>query len=115
MLKTIPQLVAQAKKNISTIQAAEGLSLSQKSDAILVDVREPEEFNKKHLPSAINIPRGVLEMQMIGKYPHAEMTIVIHCAAGARAILAAEQLKNMGYKNVSAITCKFEDILSIQN
>jgi rhodanese-related sulfurtransferase len=43
---------------------------------ILVDVREPEEFNKKHLPTAINIPRGILEMQMIGKYPNAERRLL---------------------------------------
>ena len=114
MLKTIPELILQAEQKVNTVKAAEGLSLIKNTTALLIDVREPEEFNKDHLPAAINIPRGILEMQMVGKYPNANTVIITHCASGVRAVLAAEQLQRVGYSNVTAISCKFEDIYSVQ-
>ncbi|MGL1959172.1 MAG: rhodanese-like domain-containing protein [Colwellia sp.] len=110
MLKTIPQLIAHARESLKTLTAKEAAVKCKSEHCLLIDVREPSEFIEKSAEGAINIPRGVLEMKMLQVYPDEMLTIFIHCATGARATLAAEQLKRIGYKDVWVITCQLEDI-----
>jgi rhodanese-related sulfurtransferase len=49
-------------------------------------------------------------MKMLQMHPDENLAIFIHCATGARATFAAEQLNRVGYNNVWVITCKFDDI-----
>ena len=114
MLKTIPELIAQAKQNVNAITAKEALGICQKCEGILIDVREPEEFIRKSIKNAVNIPRGVLEMQAVQLFPKADTALFIHCATGGRATLAAEQLQRIGYNNVTPISCNFDDVYSVQ-
>lgn len=109
MILTVPELVAQAKTNVTCVNAKD--AVNQLTDkCVVIDVREPAENAQKSIERAVNIPRGVLEMQ-IGKICNDENTaIYIHCASGGRACLAAEQLQRIGYKNVSAITCPADEV-----
>jgi len=81
--------------------------------ALVVDVREPEEFGGGHVPGAINIPRGVLEIKADPRVPATdprlsgdqEAKVVVYCgqAPGFRALSAANTLSEMGYSNVVAM------------
>lgn len=110
MLKSIPDLIQEIRPNTRCITAAEAKAEMQENGGILIDVREPMEVAQTPTPNALNIPRGVLEMQVSTLHPHEETPIYIHCATGARATLSAEQLKRIGYKHVSVITCDIETI-----
>ncbi len=110
MLKTIPEVVSEAKKNLTIVTAIEAVKQCAKLNGLIIDVREPTEFAQKSASGVINIPRGLLEMKMLQLHPGAELAIFIHCATGARAIFSAEQLKRVGYSNVSVITCHLDDI-----
>lgn len=110
MLKTIPEIVATIKAEITIVNAEKAAADCQQSNGIIIDVREPAEFAQKSANNAINIPRGLLEMQVLQKFPDASKPIYLHCATGARACFAAEQLKRVGYENVFVITCQLEDI-----
>ena len=76
-------------------------------------MREPAEFAEKSGSSTINIPRGLLEMKMLQMYPDENLAIFIHCATGARATFAAEQLTRVGYNNVWVITCMIDDVCCV--
>ena len=110
MLKTIPEVISQAKAALTIVSAEEAVSLSEREGGVIIDVREPTEFAEKSAKGVINIPRGLLEMKMLQMYPKDNMAIFIHCATGARAIFSAEQLKRVGYTNVSVITSSLDDI-----
>ncbi len=58
------------------------------------------------IPGSVNFPRGLLEMKMLEHCQDADTPIYVHCASGARATLAAEQLQRLGYSKVSAISCR---------
>ena len=110
MLTPIPELVAQIKKNIQFASANDAQSVLAKGEAVLIDVREPSEFAQRSAHGAINIPRGLIEMKMAQLYPDPNQRIFVHCATGARACFAAEQLNRIGYRNVVAITCPLDGV-----
>ena len=69
---------------------------------VLVDVREADEWRQGHIPGAIHLPRGFLEMQAEQKLPDKDAPIVCYCAGGVRSAFAAYTLQQMGYRNVAS-------------
>lgn len=94
---THPQLsVAEAKEMIGF---QKGL--------LVIDVREPAEFRAKHIPGAVNIPRGVLEFKIMSKVKDVDRPVLIYCRTGLRGSLAGQSLKKLGYTNVSNLAGGF--------
>lgn len=110
MLKTISQLVSEAGQNIRCVKAQTAISERNQNNGLLIDVREPAEYEAKSAQGAINIPRGLLEMKILELEKDAQRPIYLHCATSARAIMSAEQLARIGYKNVVVITCAVDEI-----
>lgn len=77
-------------------------------DFILVDCREKDEYQLGHIPNALFIPRGVLEMTIERQAPDRDKPIVVYCAGGGRSAMAAFALKKMGYKDVASMEGGFE-------
>lgn len=69
-------------------------------EAIILDVRAPEEFEKKHIPNALLVPVDDLKSNDFSKLPDKNATILIYCWTGRRAEDAAKILADNGYKNV---------------
>jgi phage shock protein E len=113
MLKTLPQLLKQAKRNVQLLTAKKAAQEISQNHGLLIDVRESAEHVASHAVGAINIPRGVLEMKILEVEKDPERPIYLHCASSLRATLAAEQLARIGYKNVNVITCRMEEVLNM--
>ncbi|MEA2049119.1 MAG: rhodanese-like domain-containing protein [Campylobacterota bacterium] len=96
-------LMEEAAQKVEQIEPSQ-LDLNDEN-ILLLDVREPEEFASGYLrkENHLTIPRGRLEFVAIKKihekYGH-EVKIVTYCFKGPRGLLAAYQLKKMGFKNV---------------
>lgn len=110
MLKTIQERLAAIPYAIRTVSAADAALEIKQNQGCVIDVREPAEVQSDSVDGALNIPRGVLEMKMLQQFPDASKPIYTHCASGVRAHLSAEQLLNMGYANVTVITCSIAEI-----
>src|SRR6202158_2714750 len=102
------ELVADAKKKITEISPTDAASKTKSSDAVIVDVREKDEFDESHIPDAVHMSRGMLEFEIEDKFPDRNMTIICHCGGGGRSALAAESLQKMGYKNVRSMAGGFK-------
>ena len=74
---------------------------------MLVDVREKEEYREGHLPGAVSVPRGFLDMRIEETVPDKNAPIVLYCAGGTRSLLAGRTLKEMGYTNVVSMSGGF--------
>jgi rhodanese-related sulfurtransferase len=107
--KSVNQIVAEARKStpeITVVQAKEELDQGQAE--LVLDVREPAEWEEGHIPGAVLSPRGMLEWYADSTTPYAkpELTtkydarIIVVCASGGRSMLAAQTLRSMGYTNV---------------
>jgi rhodanese-related sulfurtransferase len=63
-------------------------------EALMVDVREPDEFAREHIAGAHSLPQGQLDRESLP--PSDGRRIVLHCASGARSRRACEQLQAGG-------------------
>ena len=74
--------------------------MAEKPDAIILDVRTADEFEKKHIPNAKSVPLEVFQDGNFSSLPDKNATILIYCWTGRRAQDAAQILADKGYKNV---------------
>jgi molybdopterin/thiamine biosynthesis adenylyltransferase/rhodanese-related sulfurtransferase len=101
MAKTFQQLLDEARKSVREVGVEEVAGmLDAARRPVLVDVREKEEYREGHLPEALSVPRGFLEMQIEGKVADKNAPIVAYCQGGTRSMLAGKVLKDMGYTDV---------------
>ena len=102
------KLVAAAKKNITEISPQDAAAKSKSGQAVIVDVREKDEWDEQHIPDAIHMSRGTIELDIEEKVPDTNAMIITHCGGGGRSALAAESLQKMGYKNVRSMAGGFK-------
>ena len=102
------KLVAEAKKNITEISPEDAAGKLQNAEATIVDVREEDEWDEEHIPHAIHLSRGTIELDIEEKVPDPNAMIICHCGGGGRSALAAESLQKMGYKNVRSMAGGFK-------
>jgi rhodanese-related sulfurtransferase len=99
------KLVAEAKKKITEISPT---AKSKSGEAVIIDVREKDEWDEKHIPDATHMSRGTIELDIEEKVPDTDAMIICHCGGGGRSALAAENLQKMGYKNVRSMAGGFK-------
>jgi rhodanese-related sulfurtransferase len=103
MSKTGDDLVNEARQRIVEVSARDVAAMLERGDApLLLDVREPNEWNLGHLPGAMHVPRGLLETRIERVLPR-DRHIVVYCAVGNRSALAADTLARMGYVRVASM------------
>ena len=100
-------LLAATKAVISEIDTTEADAARQVPDTIVLDVREPEEYEQGAIPGALHIARGQLETSIESRVPDKDTRIVIHCASGVRSAFAAKTMAELGYTNVASMAGGF--------
>ena len=114
MSKTLAEMVAAARAEATEISPAQAAEADNHSElALILDVREPGEYQQSHVPRAVNIPRGLLEIKADPASPVADEAlsadqsarILVYCTKGpgARSLLAAQTLSSMGYENIEVL------------
>jgi len=110
-MKTYDQLVAEAASYIVELMPWDLAEKLEQSTLLLIDVREPEEFNAMHIANSHNIPRGVLEQAAEPGYDetHGELLnardkdVIIICRSGKRSCLAAYTLQQLGFQYAASL------------
>jgi rhodanese-related sulfurtransferase len=102
------KLVAEAKKNVQEILPQDAATALKRGDTLLIDVRDPDEWEEGHIPGAKNFSRGTVELEIEEAAPDLSTPIITHCGGGGRSALAAESLQRMGYKNVKSLAGGFK-------
>ena len=99
-------VLAAAKAEVSEVDGPTAGSRCEQG-AVLLDVREPDETVSGVVGASIQIPRGMLELQIEQAVPDRGQEIVVMCAGGTRSALAAKTLQDMGYETVSSLAGGF--------
>lgn len=85
--------------------------LAKNPDLLIVDVREPHEYDAMHIAGSLNVPRGILESACEWEYEETvpelvtarEREIVVVCRSGYRSVLAVHSLQILGYRNAVSL------------
>ena len=101
------ELLNATKAKIREIDTAEMEARIAAAKPVLLDVREPDEYEQGAVPGAIHIPRGHLESQVESKITDKDAEVLIYCAGGTRSAFAAETLNLLGYTNVVSVAGGF--------
>jgi sulfur-carrier protein adenylyltransferase/sulfurtransferase len=105
-MPTFRDLLSQAKSEITEVTTAEAEERVT-SGALLLDVREADEFEQGAVPGSVFLPRGHLESQVEGKLVDKSQPVVVMCAGGVRSAFAARTLQELGYADVVSMAGGF--------
>ncbi len=106
----VQEMIAKAKAAVTKVSAADvKAAIEKKEKAIFLDVRDPNEFSAGHLPGAVNVSRGTLEIVIWNKVPDQSAKMYVYCKTSARSAFATKTLNDLGYKNAVLMNATFED------
>jgi len=105
-MTTFKDLIRRVKTEVHDVSPDEARQMAGRG-AVIVDVRENDEWVQGHIPGALFIPRGFLELRIEEKVPDKSHEVVLQCAGGTRSALAARTLQEMGYTRVSSMAGGF--------
>jgi len=101
-VSTFKELIRKVKSEINEVSVEEARLRAEKG-AVLVDVRETDEWSQGHVPGSVFIPRGFLEQRIEEKVADRAKDVILYCAGGTRSAFAAKSLVELGYANVSSM------------
>jgi len=105
-MATFRDLLNEAKQQIDEVDTATAEQLVA-DGALLLDVREADEFEQGAVPGSVFIPRGHLEGQVEGRLTDKSAKVVVMCAGGVRSAFAARTLGELGYTDVLSMAGGF--------
>ena len=70
------------------------------SEAILLDVRTPQEFAKSNITGSINLPVDEVQNKVETLIHDKSKTIYVYCLSGSRSVQAVDVMVKLGYKKV---------------
>ena len=107
MAKTLDDLVAAALTSVREVTVEQ---LEDLAGYTVLDVREQDEFDAGHIPGAVHIPRGFIEVKADHHHPKKDerlqdrsKKIVTYCGGGLRSALAAQTMQGMGFEEVVSL------------
>lgn len=106
-MSTFSEMLRQAKADIDEIDTSQAAEFLDKG-WLLIDVREPSEYQLGAIPGSLNFPRGILEANVEGKIPDRNTRIMTVCNSGGRSALAAATLQELGYTRVVSVNGGFQ-------
>ena len=99
-MSSFRELLADAKSKIQEVDTQTAASRIEAGQVVVLDVREPDEYEQGALPNVVHIARGHLEAQVETKIVDKSVDVIVYCAGGVRSAFAAKTLQELGYTNV---------------
>lgn len=110
----VAAMVADARKRIEQVGAADAIGMLEDPEVVIVDLRDVREREREgYIPNSFHCPRGMVEFWVDPESPYykeifgRDAKFVFHCASGWRSALTVATLGDMGMDNVSHITDGF--------
>ncbi len=77
------------------------IPVKMEKDAVLLDVRTPDEFHEKHIKGAINLPLDAIDNKIAEIVPDKNTPIYLYCRSGRRSKMAMGKLQQLGYQKIT--------------
>ncbi|MGA8724939.1 MAG: molybdopterin-synthase adenylyltransferase MoeB [Acidimicrobiales bacterium] len=106
-MPTFREMLADAKAAVREVDPATAEQEIAAGGTVVLDVREPDEYEQGALPDAVHIPRGTLETSVEGRIPDKSSHVLVYCAGGVRSAFAAQTMQELGYSDVASVVGGF--------
>jgi len=93
----------QVKAPVEEIEPFEARQEIEGGDVVLIDTREPHEYQEAHLEDGKLVPPGLLADEIATAAPDKSARTILYCRSGNRSYKAAEQLEALGYADVASM------------
>ncbi|MGI9087167.1 MAG: rhodanese-like domain-containing protein [Chthoniobacterales bacterium] len=103
-LNRFQRLATEAKQKIKEISPDDARAAVERGDALLIDVREADDWQEGHAEGARHLSRGVIELEIEDAVPDLAQPIICYCGGGSRSALVTESLQKMGYTDVKSMS-----------
>jgi rhodanese-related sulfurtransferase len=97
------ELVEDARQRVREISVEETRTRVDSGRAILIDVREDNEWAAGHARGAQHIGKGVIERDIEARFPDKAAELILYCGGGFRSALSADNIQKMGYTNIASM------------
>jgi molybdopterin/thiamine biosynthesis adenylyltransferase/rhodanese-related sulfurtransferase len=91
------------RKQVEEIEAFEAAQEIEGDGVVLIDTREPHEYQEAHLENGKLVPPGLLGDEIATAAPDKSARTIIYCRSGNRSFKAAEQMERLGYTDVASM------------
>lgn len=109
------KLVNEARPSVKEITIEEARErLKKNPKAVLMDVREDDEWKKDHAAAAVHLGKGILERDLEQMFPDTNREIIMYCGGGYRSVLTAAVAQKMGYRNVFSLMGGYKGLVKAQ-
>jgi rhodanese-related sulfurtransferase len=99
------KIIRDAKRRIREITPQQvHLRRTNSEGILLLDIREDHEWVRGHITGAKHLGKGIIERDIETLVPGKRQEIVLYCGGGYRSVLAADNLRKMGYRNVCSMS-----------
>lgn len=110
-MKRFSELVKECAERVNEIFPWDLEEILELRSVMLLDVREPYEFEAMHIKGAVNVPRGILETACEYDFEDTvpelaaarDKEIIVICRSGNRSLFACDIMQQMGYTNVVSL------------
>ncbi len=110
------KLVNEARPHVNEITTEQARErLKQNAKAVLLDVREDNEWQNGHAAEAVHLGKGILERDLENRFPDPNTEIIMYCGGGYRSVLACDAAQRMGYKNVASLKGGYKGLMTAQS
>jgi molybdopterin/thiamine biosynthesis adenylyltransferase/rhodanese-related sulfurtransferase len=96
-------MLATAKANIREISTEDAEAEIARAGTVVLDVREPDEYEQGAIAESVHLPRGNLESSIEGRIPDKSAHVVVLCAGGVRSAFATDTMQQLGYTDVASV------------
>jgi sulfur-carrier protein adenylyltransferase/sulfurtransferase len=93
----------QVQAQVEEIEPFEAAEEIDGGDVVLIDTREPHEYEEAHLEGGKLVPPGLLGDEIAASAPDKSARTILYCRSGNRSYKAAEQMQALGYENVASM------------
>lgn len=107
------KLINDARPSVKEITLEQARDrLSKNPLAVLLDVREDNEWQKGHAAQAVHLGKGILERDLEQLIPDPDREIIMYCGGGYRSVLTAVSAQKMGYRNVCSLMGGYKGLVA---
>ncbi len=96
----VQDLISNSFNKFDSVSPLVAVGKINASHSLVIDVREPQEFNKSHIEDALNIPLDKLESKLTSLDEYKKYPLIVVCQAGHRSASACKTLIKAGFEQV---------------